>query len=310
MDNPAQIDIVIVNWNAGDLLKRCMQSILSSEKHELIGSIVIVDNASTDESLEDLSSDNRITVISNAENKGFAFACNQGITYTNNNFVVMLNPDVELNTNTLFRSLEYMELHPATDIMGCMQLDENGNITPCCARFPRPTRYLGDALGLTKAFPSLFKSATLKIDSDHRSSKFVDQIMGSYMFIRRKVFEKVGVFDTRFFVYYEELDLSKRLASVGGKSFYNHTIQLTHTGKGTTEKIKAFRLFLSLDSRLMYSKKHFSITGHAFTFFITLFIEPVTRVIFSLVKVGNADAANTFKGYRMIWSKWLGGRKI
>lgn len=304
------IDIVVVNWNAGDLLKRCLESVLAGEAQHLLHTIVLVDNASSDDSLSRVPADNRIKVIRNEVNKGFAFACNQGIEICNSEYVVMVNPDVVLERNTLRLSYEFMQANTNVDVMGCRQVDDNQKIQPSCSRFPTPGRFWNDALGLSKLLPGMFKPASLMTDWDHRSSGFVDQIIGSYMFIRRKALEKTGHFDTRFFVYYEELDLSKRLAEAGGKSYYNSDIQLVHSCNGTTEKVKAFRLFLSLNSRMLYSQKHFSRAGRVSTYIATMFAEPVSRLVFSFFKGGLEDASNTLAGYKMTWKKWLLGKQV
>ena len=128
-------------------------------------------------------------------------------------------------------------------------------------------------MGLSKIAPKIFHPGVLMTDWDHKESRKVDQVMGAFMFMRNSIFEKLGYFDERFFVYYEELDFSKRLAQLGGTSFYNSDIKAIHIGGGTTNNVKTFRLFLNLSSRLQYAKKHFSFGGYSFVWFCTFFIE-------------------------------------
>jgi GT2 family glycosyltransferase len=137
-------------------------------------------------------------------------------------------------------------------------------------------------------------------DWKHQQSRFVDQVMGAFMFIRRDVFEKIGYFDERFFVYYEELDFSLRLFRAGGKTYYNANIQAIHTGMGTTDAVKAFRLFLSLKSRLQYAKKHFSYWGFAVVWFSTCFVECITRILMLLLKGRIAECGDVVRGYQML----------
>lgn len=296
-------DIVVVNWNAGHHLRNCINSILKSIAHESINKIFIVDNASSDNSLSLIPDDARIVIIKNNENKGFGVACNQGILASSAAYVVMINPDVEVFENTIELSLKYMHHHRHIDILGGMQLNEKNEILPSCSRFPSATLFIFESLGLSKVFPSIFKPATLMWDFDHKSSCYVDQIMGSFMFIRRSVFERIGYFDPAFFVYFEELDLSKRLFDSGGKSFYNHEIKLIHHGGGTTEKVKAFRLFLSLKSRLVYARKHFTKYGYFVTSFFTLYIECITRIVFVSLKGRIKEIPEILKGYYQLWFK-------
>lgn len=300
----AYCDIVIVNWNAGDFLQKCITSILQTNGADLVNTIFVIDNASTDNSLEGIKNLRKVRVIQNLENVGFGVACNQGIALSTAPYVIMVNPDVVVFDNTLEESMTFMETHKDIDILGAMQLDENGNIMASCARFPTPLLFLNDALGLSKILPRVFKPATLMTDWNHRESRTVDQIIGSFMFIRRSVFDSIGVFDPLFFVYYEELDLSKRLKNVGGISYYNHSIKLTHYGEGTTQNVKSYRLYLNLKSRLLYAKKHFGKSGFYSTFFSTMIIEPITRTLFLLIKGRFKEITATISGYKTLWKEW------
>ena len=300
------IDIIIVNWNSGDYLRKCVMSILAaSSKQDLVSQIIIIDNASKDDSLSRLPHSTLITLIKNQYNAGFAKACNQGFLQSKAPYVLLLNPDAELMENTLCDSLAFMAENNHVDIMGCQLLDEKGNITTSCARFPAPFRFLTDALGLSYLLPHLVKPALLMKDWNHKESRAVDQVMGAFMFMRRKVFEKIGYFDERFFVYYEELDFSKRLKDVGGISYFNASIQARHQGMGTTESVKAFRLFLNLNSRLKYAKKHFSFFGYLLVAFSVFPIEFASRFVLLLFKGRFAEVKDLLKGYRFL----LFGRK-
>ena len=137
-------------------------------------------------------------------------------------------------------------------------------------------------------------------DWNHSESRYVDQVMGAFMFMRHSVFEKVGFFDEQFFVYCEELDFSKRLSDLGGKSFYNTNIAAIHSGEGTTKSVKAFRLFLNTRSKLLYSKKHFSHSGFLLVWIGTYFIEPFSRTFFLLFSGKYKEIKAVFKGYQML----------
>ena len=138
------------------------------------------------------------------------------------------------------------------------------------------------------------------IDFDYSVSNFVDQVMGAFMFMRTTIFNKVGYFDEQFFVYFEEVDFSKRLADIGGKSYFNSDIKAIHIGEGTTKSVKAFRLFLILQSRLKYARKHFSKFGYLITWGSTFLIEPFSRILFSVFKGKFNDATNVLKGYKLL----------
>ncbi len=294
------IDIVIVNWNSYDFLRKCVESIFKSNQSELITSVIVIDNNSTDDSLYLLPINAKIQVIKNTENVGFARACNQGFKMSQAKYILLLNPDAVLLENTISASFDYMEAHDDVDVLGCQLLNESNLVTPTCARFPKTINFMYHSLGLSKIWPKLFHPPTLMTDWDHKESRFVDQVMGAYMFMRNTVFEKAGYFDERFFVYFEELDFSLSLKNAGGKSFYHSHIQAIHTGMGTTASVKAFRLFLSLSSRLKYAKKHFSTLGYFTVAFFTFTVEFLMRFLQLLIKGNLKETKNLVKGYWML----------
>ena len=294
------IDIVIVNWNSGDYLKKCIGSIFTSVGIPLIKSVIIIDNNSKDYSLENISVNNQIHIVLNSENFGFAKACNQGFKMCTAEYVLLLNPDTMLHPDTLAQSVAFMSGHKEINILGAALLDDEGKLAPSCSRFPSPLRIFFDASGLSKIAPKIFTPATIMTDWSHKESRIVDQVMGAFMFMRKNIFEKNGYFDERFFVYYEEVDFCKRLSLLGGKIFYFNEIKVVHSGEGTTKSVKAFRLFLSLRSRLLYAKKHFSFLGYTLVWGSTFIIEPVSRTIFLLFKGSFKEIKETLKGFKYL----------
>lgn len=294
------VDIVIINWNSDDYLQKCIHSIFSNSNEQFVNKVFIIDNNSSDLSLQKILPNHKIHIIENKENRGFAKASNQGFCLSKSPYVLLLNPDAQLLDNTLQKCISFMEKNSEIDILGCKLLDDNGKTSPSCARFPTPMKIFMDSIGFSKVFPKVFSPAILMTDWDHKSSRYVDQVMGAFMFMRHSVFEKVGLFDERFFVYCEELDFSKRLFDLGGKTFYNSKISAIHSGEGTTKDVKAFRLFLNIRSRLQYSKKHFSRSGFFLVWFGSYFIEPFSRALFLLFSGKYKEINAVFNGYKML----------
>ena len=297
------LDIVIVNWNSGKYLLGTVKSIVLRENEANIQNIFIIDNHSSDNSLSLLPMHPKITIICNKTNLGFAKACNQGFQLCNTKYVLLLNPDVRLLDNSLKECAQFMEEHPNVDILGCQLLDDEGKITSSCARFPTPLHIFYDASGLSKILPKLFKPATLMTDWDHQTSRFVPQVMGAFMWMPQSIFKKIGFFDERYFVYFEELDFSKRLAENKGLSYFNAEIKCIHSGGGTTNQVKSFRLFLFWQSRLQYAKKHFSIFGYLIVILCTYMIEPLSRCIFFLIKGNLKGIKEVGRGYQYLTKK-------
>src|SRR5207245_5442374 len=133
-----------------------------------------------------------------------------------------------------------------------------------CARFPTPRRFLSSILGLDRALPAMFPPHFM-VEWNHEESQEVDQVMGAFFLVRRSVFEALGGFDERFFVYFEEVDFSLRARKLGWRTFYLSVAQAYHLGSGlVTKPAQAARLFYSLRSRILYAYKHFN--GLAATF--------------------------------------------
>lgn len=293
------VDIVIVNWNSGQYLRKCILSIERSQKRYLISKVIVVDNNSADSSVDFLKEYQDVLLIKNTQNNGFAKACNQGFKLCTNEFVLLLNPDAMVLENTIEECMVYMNRNNQIDILGCALIDEAGNLTKSCARFPTPIRIFFDASGLSKIAPSIFKPATLMTDWNHAESKRVDQVMGAFMFMRTNLFKRVGYFDERFFVYYEELDFSYRLFKINGISYYEPAIRAVHAGEGTTSSVKAFRLYLSLSSRLKYAKKHFAYNSYLFILIFTFPIEFISRFLFLIVSLRFSEIHQVIRGYLM-----------
>jgi GT2 family glycosyltransferase len=298
------IEVIIINWNSGLMLSQCIQSVLNTDINHQVDSILVVDNASSDDSMQHLPESNKVKCLYNSQNVGFARACNQGFQLTHAPFVLLLNPDAQVFKNTLHDCMLFMQSNPNIDILGCQLMNERGEVSASCARFPKPYRYFFHAIGFTRILPSVFHPPTLMSDWDHLSDRQVDQVMGAFMFMRRSVFDRIGYFDERFFVYYEELDFSLRLKQAGGISYFNATIKAMHTGGGTTREVLGFRLFLSLRSRLLYARKHFSLFGYGLVLLSTCLIEPVIRLAFLCVRFRIKEISSWKEGYVRLF-RWL-----
>lgn len=300
------VDIVVVNWNSGDQLKRLIRSVIDYHAG-VVKSLIVVDNFSQDDSsnIEEsllLKMPFDFRLIKNDENNGFGVACNQGAESSSAELILFLNPDSILYENSLGASVEYMRRKENSNISvtGIQLLDENGHVARSCARFPSLFMFFIMALGLNRL--SFLKSYNHHMtDWDHATSCEVDHVIGAFYLIRRNVFEALGGFDERFFVYLEDLDLSLRVKKLGKKIVYLSNAQAFHEGGGASKKVKATRLFYALRSRLLYGIKHYSSVSAWGLVGVTLLIEPLTRIIFALLSGSAEDVRNTLNGYRMLW---------
>lgn len=303
------VSIIIVNWNAGPQLAEAVSSI-AKYHFGLVSSTIIIDNASTDnsayccETLEDLqNSPIRPQMIRSSKNLGFGTACNLGAQQGESEYLLFLNPDAALYANTLPKVLAYMQ-NPANakvGICGVQLLDEAGQVSRSCARFPSAVGFVFHAIGIDRLVPRM---GHFMVEWDHANTRQVDQVIGAFFLVRRYLFNALHGFDERFFVYFEEVDFSCRAHQAGWRSVYLADAQAFHAGGGTSKQVKARRLFYSLRSRLLYAFKHFSWLGAFAVLLATLLLEPLSRSALALFRLSWSSLKETWVAYAMLW-RWL-----
>jgi hypothetical protein len=298
------LDIIIVNWNSGGQLGECLASIARCQRDSFqLDRVVVVDNASADGSadIEDTKG-LPLVLLRNSVNRGFAAACNQGAKGSSADFLLFLNPDTVLEPGSLAGPVGYLDSKDGKQagIVGIQLVNEGGEVMRTCARFPTPWRFLTGAVGLDRLCPGWFPGHFLT-EFDHRSARAVEQVMGAYFLMRRSLFEQLGGFDERFFVYFEEVDFAMRAHIAGWPSMYMAEWRAMHHGGGTTRAIPAARLFYSLRSRLLFARKHFSSGEALFVLFVTLLVEPVTRAAYALARLSLGETGATIRAYYKLW---------
>lgn len=298
------LDVIIVNWNTVNQLHDCLEA-LSQAQHEqyALRRIIVVDNASTDASAIGLSFPGLpLLIIQNSTNRGFAAACNQGAEGSDADYLLFLNPDTKVKHNTLSESIQWMECpeNARTGILGVQLLDENGHIVRSCARFLATRHFIYGMFGLTRLFPRVFSDYRY-LDWDHRESRTIEHVTGACCLIRNAIFRDVHGFDERFFVYFEDVDLSLRTWQAGWTSYYLASVQCYHVGGGTSEQIKARRLYYSLQSRILYGFKNFRSPKAVGLLLATLFIEPLSRIADSCICLSPGRMWETLQGYWLLW---------
>lgn len=296
------IDVVVVNWNSKEGLTRCVDSLeLNSQTY--IFKKIIVDNDSNDGSYLIAKNTSGIILIHAMSNLGFGKACNLGADLVESEYILFLNPDAALFPNSLDKVLAFMQEpnNAKVGICGVQLLDESGQVSRSCARFPTPTGFVAHSIGLDRLFPKL---GHFMSEWPHDSTQVVDHVIGAFYLVRSELFDAIGGFDEQFFVYLEDLDFSYRAHKAGWQSVYLADVQAFHAGGGTSNQVKAKRLFYSLRSRLLYAFKHFNLLGAMVVLLTTMFIEPISRSALAVGRRSWSSLTETWQGYGMLW-RWL-----
>jgi len=295
--NPATVHVVIVNWNSGAQLRECLQSFAAVADDDVAARVTVIDNASTDGSSEGLEASMPLAVVRNADNRGFGAACNQGAAGSEADFLLFLNPDTRLMPGSFAEPVRYLRAHEneRVGIVGIQLVDADGRVARNTARAPTAWSMVGNSVGFDRLAPRLFPPHFVT-EWAHDQTRTVDQVMGAFFLVRRSVFEALGGFDERFFVYYEDLDFSLRARAQGWRSVYLATAQAFHRGQGTTEGATARRTFYFCRSRILYARKHFSTMGALAVALATLALEPLARLA-----AAPRSASATLCAFAMLW---------
>jgi hypothetical protein len=310
------LSIIIVNWNAGHQLRECVSSIgRASNNGFVLAEVIVVDNGSTDDSLSRVDQLGvSVKIIRNTENRGFGAACNQGAASATGEYFLFLNPDTVIFDNSLSAPLAFMQRaeNAEVGIVGIQLVDENNCIARSCSRFPSAGTFVVHAFGINRLARFSYLSQPM-VEWDHGDTRQVDQIMGAFFLIRRSVFSLLGGFDERFFVYFEEVDLSLRAKHEGWRSVYLTEARAYHKGGGVSENVKAHRIFYSLRSRIMYGFKHFGRVDAWIVCGVTFVVEPITRLLRGVARRSASELADTVRAFVMLWKDAphiLGTRKL
>jgi N-acetylglucosaminyl-diphospho-decaprenol L-rhamnosyltransferase len=276
-NNAPAVDIVIVNWNSQSLLDECLASLDQSTIAARVN-VVVVDNASQDGSAGRLAVKRMaLQVVVNADNVGFAAACNQGARKAHAPLLLFMNPDVRVETDAVEKAEAYLAdpAHASVGVLGIQLLDAEGNVQRSCARAPTAAGLLLHTLFLDRLCPTLVPPHFLA-EWDHGETRPVDQVMGAFLMIRRTLFEQLGGFDERFFLYYEDVDLCLRVRQAGWSVVHFAGARAQHTGGGATEAVKDRRLFYLATSRVQYAaKRHGRVLAGVLIALVLLFEMPI-----------------------------------
>ena len=249
------LSIVVISYNTRDLLLACLQSV--SERTKGVDyEVIVVDNASKDGSVDAvLARFPHVTVIANAENSGFAKACNQAAVVSSGRYLLLLNSDTVMQQGTLRTMVSCLDQHLDIGAVSCLQRDEQGLVVQSCFPFPS----IRDHVRYAETLPTVVRRLVgAPSPMDCTRSQDVEWANGACLMIRKALFDRLGGLDERFFMYFEDVDLCRRVQQLGYRVRHVAEGEVVHLLGGSS---RANRHGLNKQwelSRIRYVEKHFA----------------------------------------------------
>ena len=249
LDSNVRVDAVVVSYRSAATLRDCVTSLLAIPGV----AVTVVDNASPDDTLatiEDLDTQ----TIRSQRNGGFSFGCNLGAARGDAPFLLFLNPDARMGAAALDALVNALTTDPEAGVAG-PRLLEDGELAWSQRRFPRLRSTFAEALFLHRLLPrASWTDELIREPAVYERPGSPDWISGACMLVRRELFEAIGGFDERFFLYCEDADLCRRVWDAGYAVRFVPAAEVSHvggasSGTGETRAIGA-------RSRVLYARKH------------------------------------------------------
>jgi len=259
------ISVILVSYNTAKMSIESLDSLFNSVgDFEL--EVFVIDNASKDNSVELISTQfPNVTLIENKENVGFGRANNQALSLIKGDYILLLNTDAFVATDTLQKSLNYMQSNPRCGVLGARLLSQNGEQQPSCRYFPTPFNLFVDRVGLSYLLPKIKLVDDVNFNAELTQS--CDWVPGCYYMVRKQVVNDVGLFDPLYFLYSEEVDHCFAVKKAGWEVVYLADINVIHIGGESAKSVGTISMVsrqvpqLQIESELLYFRKNHGVLG-------------------------------------------------
>lgn len=301
-----KLSVILVNYNTLELSITCLQFLYASAG-SLNLQVIYIDNASNTDAITPLKSlYPDITYIQNKQNVGFGRANNQALPLLTGEYVLLLNTDAFVEQTSLESTIRYMEENPHVGIAGAKLKGRDGELQPSARNFPTVWNIFLQRTGLDRCF----KSVKLIDDPywNHELASACDWVPGCYFMIRRQVIDQLGLFDPRFFLYYEEVDHCFSAKKAGWEVHYFPGTTVIHIGgesaKSVGEINNAGRQldFLQIESELLFIRKNYGFM-HVWLHMLLSFMAILINIIKALIK-GSLSATKFMNNANQIKLQW------
>lgn len=252
------LSVCIVNWNTRELLRACLESI-EAARGRLAVQVIVVDNASADGSAQMVrESFPSVELIANPENRYYAAANNQALRAAAAPLKLLLNSDIEVPADGLRTLVDWMRERPRVGALAPRLVYPDGRLQHSCRSFPSPDTVMFEALGLSRLLPSSrlfgkYRMTWWGYDEDRP----VDQPMASALLLRAEALEEVGLLDEQFPMFFNDVDLCRRLWDAGWEVWFTPTVTMTHHHGGSTRLVRREMMAESGRGFLEFYRKHY-----------------------------------------------------
>ncbi|HSR89188.1 MAG TPA: glycosyltransferase family 2 protein [Candidatus Udaeobacter sp.] len=252
------LSVITVAWNSSELIEEQIKSVKAGCK-KISFEEIVVDNASTDKTVELIKKNfPGIKLVENSKNTGFAFPNNQAAKLAQGEFLLFLNPDMRVEEGSLDNMVEWMRAHVEVGLASCKLLDKNGslNMSALPRRFPTVWSQVAIILKIPHLFPAVLDNYLLK-GFDANIEQEVDSVRGSFMLMRRQVYEKLGwAFDPRYFIWFEDVDICREVKKMGLKVMYTPVVScIDYIGQSFKKRDTLWKQKQVTKSMLQYFQK-------------------------------------------------------
>jgi len=257
-----KLSIIILNYRSAGLVRQCVAGIYKNSP-PFDFEVIVVDNASADGCLEKISEEwPQVKTIALETNRGYAAGNNAGLKKAQGEYILILNPDITIFSESLEKMVKFMEQNPQVGLAGPKLVNPDGSLQYSSYRFPSfwLPLFRRTQLGKLKKVKKLLDKY-LMVDWDHRQNKPVDWLLGACLIVSRPALAKVGYLDERYFLYVEDTDWCRRFWQAGWQVYYMAEIELVHFHERLSAQGSLWQSFFSkitwihIASWLKYFKK-------------------------------------------------------
>lgn len=308
------LSVIVVNYNTAHLLAQCLDA-LRAATQGLKVQVILVDNASQDGSPDLIRREFQdVDLIESGSNVGFGRANNLAVARCTGPHILLLNTDAFVERTAVTQSLQCLDSDSTVGIVGVRLLGSDGSQQPSCRFFPTPLNLFLQRTGLDR-----FPRRRVGVDDPDWNADIdadCDWVPGCFLMIRRSIVERLGLFDPRYFLYCEEIDLCLRVKAAGWKVRYLASARAVHIGGESAKSAGAISQSgrqlppLQIESQLLYFRKHHGLAGVA----LHLLLESIATTAHSLKRLLRSQhgAVSPFGELKLTWQlahRTGGGRR-